>query len=291
MVEKQCVGFLNTEPLWFNEQFEIQQFDFPALNLKRFKPEPLPSNIRLGHQMEYVFKQLVAHCDTYRVILHNLPVKKGKQTIGEIDFILEHLETQKLIHVELTYKFYIINPEIPDPLHQLIGPNKHDAFFAKMQKIKSKQFPLLHSDEAINALINSNIYDINIEHQCCFKAQLFEPYENKSLNLLPLNVNCIVGYWLRFDVFNTSEFTDNKFYIPNKSEWVIEPHDQVQWKTHSEISIDINQSLNKEKSPMVWMRKSKTEFEKFFVVWWSLERIKIKRYFKSTKCYLLNLTS
>lgn len=274
MITAQCKGFLNTPSLWDKKQFDVQQFEFPQLDLMNFFPTPFPNNIRLGHQMEYVFKQLLEYSEGYEVVLHNLPIRQDKITLGEIDFILKDIKNNKLVHVELTYKFYIINPEIPDPLHQLIGPNMHDAFFAKMQKIKSKQFPLLHSDEAINALINSNIYDINIEHQCCFKAQLFEPYENKSLNLLPLNVNCIVGYWLRFDVFNTSEFTDNEFYIPNKSEWVIEPHDQVQWKTHSEISIDINQSLNKEKSPMVWMRKSKTEFEKFFVVWWSLERTK-----------------
>ena len=274
MITAQCKGFLNTPSLWDKKQFDVQQFEFPQLDLMNFFPAPFPNNIRLGHQMEYVFKQLLEYSEGYEVVLHNLPIRQDKITLGEIDFIVKDIKNNKLVHVELTYKFYIINPEIPDPLHQLIGPNMHDAFFAKMQKIKNKQFPLLHSDEAINVLINNNIYDINIEPQCCFKAQLFEPYENKSLNLLPLNVNCIVGYWLRFDVFNTSEFTDNKFYIPSKSEWVIQPHDQVQWKTHSEISIDINQSLNKEKSPMVWMRKSKTEFEKFFVVWWSLKRTK-----------------
>lgn len=270
MLEKQCVGFLNTPPLWVNEQFGIQQFDFPEIDLNSFKPKPIPKKIRLGHQMEYVFKQLISHSKKYEVLLHNLPVKSGNRTIGEIDFILKDKNFERLIHVELTYKFYVINPEISEPIYRLMGPNKSDMFFTKMEKIKNEQFQLLHMEEGVNALASNEINHTEVTHQTCYKGQLFVPFgEDKGANIRPLNQNCICGHWLRFDDFNTPEFKSFKFYIPYKSEWVVEPHSNVQWQTHFGVLMDINLRMLKENAPMVWMKKSETEFEKFFVVWWS----------------------
>lgn len=267
-LQDQFIGFLNTPPLWENTEFGIQQFEIPALELESFQPQSIPQNIRLGHQMEYVFKQLMEHSETYEVILHNLPVKQGNRTIGEIDFILNERATQKLIHVELTCKFYIINPEITEPMHRLMGPNKRDMFFTKMEKIKNEQFALLHAVEGIKTLGDHSIDPSQIEHQCCYKAQLYEPYGHTITNISPLNKACIVGYWLRFKDFNTTEFKVHDFYIPNKSQWVIEPHNQVEWISHFEVLTEIDLRMLKENAPMIWMKKSETEFEKFFVLWW-----------------------
>lgn len=267
-LQKQCFGFLNTPPLWKNEQFGIQQFKFPEINLATFQPRAIPSKIRLGHQMEYVFAQLVDYCPDYEILLHNLPVKNPKRTIGEIDFILKDIQTEELIHIELTYKFYIINPEISEPIHQLMGPNKRDMFYTKMEKIKNEQFQLLHSNEGAKALSYNNIDHSKITHQTCFKAQLFDPYGSTPINIRPLNTHCIAGSWLRFDEFNSSEFKRHQYFITPKSQWVIEPHLDVQWSPHFETLMDINVRMLNERAPMVWMKKSETEFEKFFIIWW-----------------------
>ncbi|EAR01269.1 DUF1853 family protein [Maribacter sp. HTCC2170] len=264
----QFFGFLNTPPLWEKEQFGIQQFDFPDLDLASFVPSHIPNTIRLGHQMEYVFKQLMEQSETYDLLLHNLPIKREKRTIGEIDFVLKEQTSEKLTHVELTYKFYIIDPEVGEAIHQLIGPNKLDSFFAKMQKIKHKQFTLLHAEDGVKALEQHAIDHTQIEHQCCYKAQLFKPYGESKSNINPLNNLCIVGFWLGFETFRGSDFQHYEFYIPNKSSWVIAPHNDVEWSNHSEINTAIQLQMFKENSPMVWMKKSETEFEKFFVVWW-----------------------
>lgn len=261
---QKCIGFLNTPPLWVGEQFGIQQFEFPDIDLTAFKPKTISSKLRLGHQLEYVFKQLITQSNTYEIVLHNLPIRNGKQTLGEIDFILKNIKTKKLIHIELTYKFYLINIEIS----QLIGPNKRDMFINKVKKIKNKQFQLLHTEEGVKALYKNEIEHTKIKHETCFKGQIFEPYGNKFTNIEPLKTNCIAGYWLRFSDFNTNMFTKNQFYIPSKSEWVITPHFNVKWISHFEISIVIINSIDKEISPMVWMKKSESLFEKFFVVWW-----------------------
>lgn len=267
-LRKQCIGFLNTPPLWQNEQFGIQQFDFPKVDLNTFKAKPIPQNIRLGHQMEYVFKQLVEHCSAYEILLHNLPIRKGKQTLGEIDFILKESNTGQLIHVELTYKFYIINPEISEPIHRLMGPNRRDMFFTKMEKIKNEQFPLVHSEEGTKALSINDIYASEITHQACYKAQLFTPFNAENSSFRPLNKQCIYGYWLSFDAFNTKDFASFHFYIPRKSEWVVQPHDKVLWQNHFETLMEINLRMLKENAPMIWIKKSDSFIEKCFVVWW-----------------------
>ena len=268
MIKAQCAGFAKTLPLWEKKQFDILQFEVLSLSLQSFHPKIIPQNIRLGHQMEHVFKQLVEYSEAYKVVLHNLPIRQGKQTLGEIDFILKDKARNKLIHVEMTYKFYIINPEISKPIHSLIGPNRRDTFFTKMKKIKNVQFPLLHSEEGAKALYDINIDHLEVEHQCCFKAQLFQPYGSRAVNIGSLNKGCLAGYWLRFDDFNKHEFASAQFYMPTKSEWVIEPHDHATWKSHVEIMMDVNFRLLKEIAPMVWMKYSTDEFEKIFVVWW-----------------------
>ncbi|TMM57392.1 DUF1853 family protein [Maribacter algarum] len=267
-LQKQCAGFLNTPPLWQKEQFGIKQFEFPKIDWSTFQPKAISERIRLGHQMEHVFKQLVEHSEAYEILLHNLPIKDGNRTIGEIDFVLKNTQTRQLIHVELTYKFYIINPEISEPIHQLMGPNRRDMFFTKMEKIKNDQFQLLHSHEGSKALHNKDIDHTKILHQACYKAQLFDPYRSNPVNIRPLNTECFTGYWLRFEDFKTADFKSFEFYIPFKAQWVIEPHEDVQWTSHFETLMDINLRMLKENTPMVWMKTSETEFEKFFVVWW-----------------------
>jgi len=246
-IQKQCAGFLGTPPLWINKQFGIVQFKFPEVAHNLVEPQTIPKKIRLGHQIEH---------------------RQHKRTIGEIDFILKNKESQRILHIELTYKFYLIRPEISEPIHRLMGPNKRDMFFTKMEKIKHQQFALLHSPEGISALAESEIDHTKIEHQSCFKAQLFKPYKNNLVNIRPLNTSCVCGSWISFEDFNTSEFKKFMFYIPIKSEWVIMPHNDVHWRTHYEISLDINIKLLKENSPMVWMKKSTHEMEKIVVVWW-----------------------
>jgi len=267
MAYEQCVGFLNTPPLWNNEQFGIRQFEFPYLELNDFRSAAVSYKMRLGHQMEALFNQLVVRTFRYEILLHNLVIREGKKTIGEIDFILKDVETSKIIHVELTYKFYIIDTSISEPIHRLIGPSRRDMFFTKMEKIKNQQFPLLHSVEGAKAMLDKGVNHRDIEHQCCFKAQLFIPLGISAVHIRPLNKACIAGFWLRFDNFKTKEFESYQYYIPYKSEWVVMPHNDVAWQSHYEIIMDINMQRLKENSPMVWMRKSETEFEKFFVVW------------------------
>ena len=266
MIKAQCLGFLNTPPLWEGKQFDIQQFEFPSIDLSSFQPEPLPQNIRLGHQVEYIFKQLIEHSAQYNILVYNLPIRKEKRTLGEIDFILKDNSTEQLIHLELTYKFYIIDSEIADPIHSLIGPNRRDTFFLKKEKIKNVQFPLLHSEQGANALHLFGIDHKVLEHQCCFKTQLFLPYGKKEIIIEGFNKDCIAGFWLRLDNLNQSIFKEALFYLPTKAEWITKPHLEVVWQSREKAMKDIANRQKLGSTPMVWIKHRSKEITKTFVL-------------------------
>ncbi|MFS4416907.1 DUF1853 family protein [Maribacter sp. 2307ULW6-5] len=264
----QLKGFLNTPALWKNTQFGLRQFQFPSVQLHRLVPEAIPQNIRLGHQMEHVFRQLLQTSKTHDILVHNLPIRRQKQTLGELDFILRERSTMELVHVELTFKFYIVNTAISEPVHRLMGPNKRDMFFTKVQKMKDQQFPLLRSPEAIAALKNLAGDPMGIRQEACFKAQLFMPFGQDPANIRPLRHAAIKGYWLRLHDFKGPYFKGARFYLPHKREWPIDPHLGVAWQGHYETLLEVNLHMLKKNAPMVWMLKANGDLEKFFVVWW-----------------------
>ena len=152
MSHAQIQGFYETYPLWKGKQFGMEQFVFPESDINQAVEVKIPDGLRLGHQMEYVFEHLIQQSNTYEVVLKNVPVLDGKTTIGEIDFILQDLVTEAIVHVELTYKFYVIDPSISEPIHRLLGPNRRDMFFTKLDKMKTAQFPLLKSPTVLERL-------------------------------------------------------------------------------------------------------------------------------------------
>lgn len=261
-------GFYTTPPIWKKEQFGLIQFQFPEVDLNTLPNITIPNNLRLGHQLEYVFKQLIQSSDSYKVMGHNLLIEEGKKRIGELDFILKRTEDAHYIHVELAYKFYIINPEISEPIYRLMGPNKRDMFYTKLDKLKEKQLPLLHHPSLSKHLEIMGCGRLKIHQRCCFKAQLFEPYGGEHASIRPLNPNCIVGKWIRFAGFNSEEFRNAFFHLPIKSQWVIAPHAEVPWMNHYETLMEVNLRMVRENAPLLWIKWPDNRLEKLFVVWW-----------------------
>ena len=268
MILKQFKDFINTPNLWESNLLEVEQFEIPEINLNLFNPKPIPQNVRLGHQIEYIFHQLIEYSGQYRILLFNQPVKNENRTIGEIDFILKNQIDDSILHIELTYKFYIIDEALSNPILQLIGPNRKDSFFDKINKIKNHQFKLIQKEETIKILKYNEIETNDIVSQACFKAQLFIPFHKKDVNITPFNKECIYGFWIKKVDFSGIDFLNNKYYLPLKKEWLINPYENVIWKTHELISIEIDQQHLQLKSPMVWMKNSSNEIEKAIIVWW-----------------------
>lgn len=224
--------------------------------------------MRLGHKMEGVFAAVMKGQDRYRLIDRNIVVKRDKTTLGEIDFLFRDTAEKRLLHLELTYKFYLVDTEISAPVYRLVGPNRKDMFYTKLDKLKDNQLPLPFTPEGIAAL-KDHIPEIEeLRQQVCFKAQLFRPYSESAVRIRPLNKNCITGFWLRFDDFQTRHFKPYTYLFPSKEEWVLNPYEKGGWMSYHEVLLELNLRMIKQNSTMVWMKKGEGVFEKFFAVWW-----------------------
>ncbi len=100
----------------------------------------------------------------------------------------------------------------------------------------------------------------------CFKAQLFLPYQNRTIDIGPLNSDCIAGYYISFSKIEL--FINFEFYIPKKLDWIVIPHHNVDWIQYSASLIILESELNNLRSPMVWLKNTESQISKSFIVWW-----------------------
>ncbi|NNJ88906.1 MAG: DUF1853 family protein [Eudoraea sp.] len=261
-------AFIGTPPLWPDRQFGLKQFVFPVIDVDKVHNSNVPANMRLGHKMEHVFKNCLQGQVIYDLLAHNVTVKRNKRTIGEIDFLLKDKRDGRILHLELTYKFYLIDTTLGKPLYQLIGPNRRDKFHSKLEKLKNTQFQIPFLEEGKEQLALLDVKSEDIKQEVCFKAQLFTPYDHSEVVYKPFNKLCISGFWLSFEAFDTIKFQEYEYYVPTKDEWAVSPYNKEFWISHSELLLELKSLLYRKRSPLVWMKKEESVFEKFFVVWW-----------------------
>lgn len=268
LTSKLLNAFIKTPPLWLDRQFGIEQFVFPEIDHVAVHTSKVPPNMRLGHKMEHIFKNCLEGQIIFELIAHNVAVKRDNRTIGEIDFLLKDNRDGGILHLELTYKFYLIDPTLGEPMYQLIGPNRKDTFYSKLEKLKNTQLQIPFAEEAKEQLAILDVKSEDITQEVCFKAQLFAPYQHSEVVIKPFNNHCISGFWLHFEALSASKFKGHEYYLPSKDEWAVNPYDKGSWISHYELLLELNILMFRKRSPLVWMKKEELIFEKFFVVWW-----------------------
>ena len=206
-------GYLNTPQLWKDDLIcGIQQFEFESKNNSHLSNSSI-SEIRLGKLIEhFVLHELFEH-EFIDVIASNTQVIDHKVTVGEIDALIKHLNN--FIHLEIVYKFYIYDPFIKtSDIDKWIGPNRNDWLSKKIEKLKTKQFPILKHPKAKSILnqlgLSSNIF----QQKVLFKAQLFVPFNMLNNKFELINNQCIKGFYLSFE--EVQKFKTALFYIPSK---------------------------------------------------------------------------
>jgi hypothetical protein len=113
------------------------------------------------------------------------------------------------------------------------------------------------------------IYNLDIKsikQELCFKAQLFLPYQNKSINVSPLNNDCVSGFYISYH--KIQEFSAFNFYVPTKLDWLVTPNNNVEWLNYSSALEIIEMNINNKRSPLVWIKKKNNELSKCFIVFW-----------------------
>jgi len=240
-------------------------FDLQQLQLDESVEVKLPAPMRLGHMVERIVGELFKSSRNFTMLYENVQVVEGKKTIGELDFILQEIETQKVIHLELAYKFYLFDPNISkDFINNWIGPNRNDSLVQKLEKLRLKQFPLLKS-----SLFQEQFNDLDaskIQQKLCLLVSLYIPYEYKQ-DLGSEYKTAVKGYYMHWNQFKNLDHASVQYYIPNKKEWGIDPSENRIWLNIEEVQGQINQHILEKRSPMVWL-KQEAHYEAFFVTWW-----------------------
>ena len=139
-------------------------------------------------------------------------------------------------------------------------------FANELNKLEQKQLPLLYSNQCKTYLESINFDLSKVEQQVYFKAQLFVPFANQQVNLSVLNPNCVVGFYINQQ--ELQQFYTYKFFIPTKKDWLVIPHSNVNWINFNEFITEIEPILERQFSPICWIKKANGEIFKIFVVWW-----------------------
>lgn len=264
-MSKSYEGFLQSNLLWSNTEFGLEQFVIEYGKLDFSRLWPVPDKLRLGHQVEHIYLQLLKASNKYKVFARSIQLIEHKRTLGELDYIIKLLDSDEIIHVELTFKFYLLDPNMDGVVQGLVGPNRGDAFSYKLDKTKNKQFPLLYTDAAKKRL---KIDVDQITQKVAFYGEIFTPYKLAIHDLGVLNIDCIKGVYLPLDQFRKEEFESYTFHFPTKSQWIHIPHINVKWMDFKSAVELIKERHAIYRSPMIWLRKSESEFMKMFVTYW-----------------------
>jgi hypothetical protein len=134
------------------------------------------------------------------------------------------------------------------------------------RQLHNKQLPLLHNKLTKPYLESYNLDIKSIKQELCFKAQLFLPYQNKSINVSPLNNDCVSGFYISYH--KIQEFSAFNFYVPTKLDWLVTPNNNVEWLNYSSALEIIEMNINNKRSPLVWIKKKNNELSKCFIVFW-----------------------
>jgi uncharacterized protein len=264
MLQKRYLGFLSTPFLWETDAvFNLNQFEITSSS--NSIDISLDSNLRLGKYVESLVSFELRQQENITILIENLQIQKNKITLGELDCLL--LKDNKPIHLEIIYKFYLYDASVgSSEIEHFIGPNRKDSLIEKLTKLKEKQLPLLYNDTTETYLTSLKLKPNDIKQEVYFKAQLFVPYANKNIELKKLNFNCIVGFYINLN--QLYQFSDCKFYIPNKKDWLIIPYQNVNWILFDTFKKAAKDYFEQQFSPLCWIKFNNGELKKMFLVWW-----------------------
>lgn len=265
-LSNQYNGFIRTiSPLYWSDK-HISLFPFPASDgfLENLS---LSKNMVLGKRAEAFFSAMVLNSRAYYLKASQIQLINKGITEGEMDFLVEHLASKKLIHVELAYKFYLLDMKILNPMGKWVGPNRRDSLERKWIKLKDVQFPKLHSPTAIDFLRKLGFEQERIQQSLCMPMQLYIPFCKSKSSMGALSA-CYAGRWISFDDFSHQKWDTYTFFIPEKEDWFGNPEKCEVWLSQMEIMPILLEKIESRRSPLIWMKSKDCLTLRVFITFW-----------------------
>ncbi|TWU51800.1 DUF1853 family protein [Rubripirellula reticaptiva] len=150
---------------------------------------------RVGRYFEKLVLYWLTHVRKVNVITHAMPIRSGKTTLGEIDFLFRD-ENDQLNHLEVAVKFYLYQPDHPVDGSHFVGPNRQDTFERKMDRIFTHQLPLSRT----------HVADVQVRN-AIVKGRIFYPNDCALPTHYP---NRLANDHLRGGVFHQQELNDTE---------------------------------------------------------------------------------
>lgn len=222
-------------------------------------------NGTFGKRMERFMSDYIRSESNWDVRAENVQIIDDQRTVGELDFILENTQTQRLLHLELACKFYLYDPELSKETARWIGPNRRDSLKLKLQKLGRKQFPLLSNPATQKTLEQLNIEVAEMEQALSIKSMLFLP-AGSTATPPGVNPKAIQGNWYRPE--ELGQFKNCLWHLPEKINWAVDPVHCAEWLDYDSFLVQLYRWLDEKRSPMCWLKTPEGTFKKLFAVWW-----------------------
>lgn len=201
---------------WWTHIECLSEFNdcLPALKKLDSNPRALIEHLnqlkskRLGIRFEGLVAYWLAISPNYQLMEKNIQLIEDGITFGEIDFIIQHLKSKKVIHLEVAIKFYLGSPTYENP-YRWFGTNTKDQLGKKLDHLQNHQTQL---SKKYKSHFNHTID----EQHCLIKGRLFYP---SGIQTPPKGVtkNHLRGNW----VYITDTDMDNLLAI-RKEDWLAE---------------------------------------------------------------------
>lgn len=236
-------------------------------NLPVYTSVKFPERLVFGKKMEVLFSHYIRSSKRYELLAENLQIRNEETTLGELDFLIRDKQELEILHVEMACKFYLNRPGLNnEKMACWIGPNGRDRLVDKMKKLRERQFPMLHHSAVGEQLQKLNVEPTAVKQKLFLPGILFLPKSQETDS--KLNADPVQGYWLSTEDFIESDFSNSQLAIPAKENWLLDPSLNKNWLQPEEAKVEVRALLEKQRSPMVWLRTNQGDHHRFFVLWW-----------------------
>ncbi|MCK5814130.1 MAG: DUF1853 family protein [Cocleimonas sp.] len=161
---------------------QLDQHPEPLLNaLSHFKPYVI------GKRFECFVRFWLEISPTFELLDCNVVLQGKKQTLGEVDFFIREIASNKIIHLEVSVKFYLGIDDLSQ-MHHWHGTNLQDRLDIKFNRLVNHQTQLAKKYPELMP------YPVD-ESWCLFKGRMFYPQSQPQAPTFFAD-DCLQGEWL-----------------------------------------------------------------------------------------------